>query len=451
MTAPEGQRATLFARVLRVAEFDSVVVDPDDILTNGKLDIYPNLHRKGYIEVRLGTAEVRLAAKGYIGVIPVNERLTLEILPRVPITNLSHLLTVSKVAPAALVNATRLYETDGQLYPSLAVVYATALRRVVEVIVGRGLYREYERIEELTSFPRGRIEIGRTMQAAFARGNRHKVVMSYFHRSVDNPVNQCLVYAVWRLSKYLDQVSGELVRRHRQNARLDLNYAWHALQGVELDLSEGFLNDGLVTGQLPLPTLRSYYRPALDLALTVIGRQAVVVEQSGSRIELPSLVVDMSAVFENYVREVLKRVARQRAWVVEVLDGNKQPPEGGSGRLFQRGETPVSATPDVVLRDRARGAATYPLIVEVKYKPAGNTPERDDLNQAITYGAAYHSPVVVVAQPRAHHSPKTAGMHFVGTIAEMKIFQYVVDLDGDMEHEERRLLESVEGLLGRSR
>ncbi len=447
MNLTAGQAAPALARVIRLAEFESVQVEPEDLLRDGRLEVYPNLHRKGYIEVRLRPGSIELASKGWIGIIPVNDRLTLEVVPRVPLRNLSHLLSVSKVAPAALVNATRLYEAEGQLYPSLAVIYASALRRVIEVIVDRGLYKEYQRSEETTSFPCGRIAMGRTLQNTYARGNRRKVVVSYFRRSVNNPINQCLLYAVRRLSEYIDQISDELLRRNRRRARLDLNYAWNALQGVELDTMESFLDDGFVTGKLALPTLRSYYRPALDLALTIIGRQAVLVEQGGSHIELPSLVADMRVVFEAYVGQVLLNIGSERGWTEDVLDGNRLPPDGARGQIFQPGEVSVIASPDVVLRRRRAGRVSNPAIVEVKYKPASQAPDRDDLNQAITYGAAYRSPIVIVVQPRVRDSSRTSGAHLLGTVAEMRAYQYVIDLDGDMQLEEARLASELERLL----
>src|SRR5258708_1450720 len=90
------------AKVLRVREFESVVVAPEDILTQGRLEIYPALHKKGYLEVRVGTEVTQLQAKGHIGVIPINDRLVLEVVPRVPIANLAELLRVSGVSPVAL-------------------------------------------------------------------------------------------------------------------------------------------------------------------------------------------------------------------------------------------------------------------------------------------------------------------------------------------------------------
>ena len=138
----------------------------------------------------------------------------------------------------------------------------------------------------MTSFPRGRIQIGRTVQRAIACGVRHKAAIAYYQRSVDNPSNRCLLYAVWWLSQYVDRVQDELARGQRNRIRRDLNYAWHALPGVGLDKAESFLDDATVLGARPLPTLRSYYRPALDLALTIIGRKAVRLEASEGSLHL---------------------------------------------------------------------------------------------------------------------------------------------------------------------
>jgi 5-methylcytosine-specific restriction enzyme subunit McrC len=432
-------------RVLRVREFESVAVDPDDILVNGRLDIYSSLGGKGYLEVRVGTERTDLRAHGHIGVIPVNDRLVLEVIPRVPIANLAHLLSVSGVSPVVLADAVRSYATEGTIYPSLAAVYATALRQAVDAITTQGLLREYERHEEITSFPRGRVQIGRTIQRAFARGVRHKAAIAYFQRSVDNPSNRCLLYAVWWLSQYVDRVQDELSRGQRNRIRRDLNYAWHALPGVMLDTSESFLDDSMVLGASPLPTLRSYYRPALDLALTIIGRKAVMLEGSEGSLHLPSLVVDMSRVFEAYVRSVLVREARERVWSLAVLDGNLEPPTGGSGYLFED-STEVKATPDVVLRQRDGSSPAIPLLIEVKYKPAIGLPGRDDLNQAISYGAAFRSPIVVVVQPRADGAGN-AGLHRLGKASEIEVYQYVMSLAADLQAEEAGLSDAIERLL----
>ncbi len=431
-------------------EFETVDVPIGDVIRGGRLDMYPSLVDKGYFTLRVGAAATRIQAGGHIGIIPINERLTLEVVPRVPLANLARLLEVSRQAPTALVGAFRVYETGGQLYPSLTCVYAAGLRSQLDEIVDRGLLKEYERIEEVTSFPRGHIDMNRTIQRASARGIRHKLAVSSFQRTVDNGVNRCLKYAAWRLWQYATQTGDALPQRQRHRVGVDLNASFHQLQGVTLDLTESFLSDPLVTGQQNLPTLRGYYRPALDLALTIIGRKAVVLERRGSTLRLPSLVVDMSTVFEAYIREVLITASRDNHGAVRVLDGNKRSPEGGLGYLFDDG-VGVVATPDVVFRKAAVGHVEHPLLLEIKYKPADAKPDRGDLNQAITYAVSYRCPHVVLVQPRAERSTTQSGIHQLGTIRGIQVSQYIYDLAADLEVEEAKLVGTFQSSGGLTR
>jgi len=396
------------------------------ILQNGRLHTYPWHHKRDYFQLSVGRDVVTLQARGHIGVIPINEWLTLEVKPRVPLGNLSRLLEVSGVQAKSLADVVRSYDVAGEMYPSLAVVYASGLRSMIETITARGLYRDYQQREELTSFPHGRIDMNRTLAEAHARGMWHRAAISHFRRSADNALNRCLLHAIWRLYYYLDQVADTLSHAERRKAQRDLNYCRLQFQGVELDWNEAFLTDPLVTGGSPLPTLRAYYRPALDLALAIIGRQALAVEQRGSHVELPTLLINMSDVFEAYAREVLRRAAIKHDWPYRVLDGNKQPPVGAASTLFDReSDTKVNVTPDTVLRHRQ--TSDIQAILEVKYRPAKPKPERNDLNQAITYGVSYRADSVVVLQPRGTFVPPT-NPQLLGRIGSMHVYRYVMDL-----------------------
>jgi len=417
-------------RFLRLREFETVDVPANDVLVAGRVDMYSNLEGKGYFTVQVGRAATRFQAKGHIGVIPINDRLTVEVVPRVPIAGLSRLLEVSGSAPVALLNALRPYRVGDRMYPSLAAVYAAGLRSEVEAIAAKGFLKDYKRVDEVTSFPRGRVDMNRTIQQGSARGITHRAAVSRFERSMDVGANRCLLYAAWRLSRYAQQVGPTLRQRQQRGIQRDLNVVWQLLQGVKLDWTEQFLQDGWVSGAQTLPTVRDYYRSALDLALVIIGRQALLIEDRGSHVHLPSLVLDMATMFESYLRNVLISASRAEAWPVDVLDGRKAPPEGGRGRLFETGDN-VVATPDVVLRQRGSPSRTYPVIIEVKYKPADGTPARQDLNQAITYALAYGSRHVVLAQPRSLHPGSTPGLRLMGEIGGITVSQYVIDLASD--------------------
>jgi 5-methylcytosine-specific restriction enzyme subunit McrC len=416
------------AETRQLKEFETVEIAASEVLFDGKLDFYPAVRKKGYFIVRVGASGLTLQAQGFVGVIPVNDRLTLEVLPRVPLGNLSRILDVSRAAPIALTHALRLYQTEGRMYPSLASVYAKGLRDAVETIVDTGLLKEYVRVEEETSFPRGRIDMKGTAQRLASRGIRHRVGVTHWQRTVDQPVNRCLLYAAWRLHQYAGEVADAISPRHRRQLHLDLNYVYLQFQGVHLDRSERFLSDDLVTGRRPLPSLRRYYRPALDLALAVIGRKAILLEEAGTQLQLPSLIVNMSTAFEAYIRAAL--VARSSALDgIEVVDGNLAPPTGGRGRVFHSGAH-VVATPDIVYRHRR--LRTIPLLLEVKYKPADAQLNRDDLNQAITYAFAYRTPNIVIVQPRAEASLLPVGLALLGRVGGVTVWRYIFDLSAEL-------------------
>lgn len=422
-------------------------VPTSDVLVDGRLDMYPNLEGKGYFAVQVGRFATRLQAKGHIGIIPINDHLTIEIVPRVPIAGLSRLLEISQSSPVALADAFRFYRVGGEMYPSLTAVYAAGLRSQIETIAARGFLREYERIEEVTSFPGGRLDMKRTIQRGLARGITHQAAVSRFRRSVDVAANRCLLYAVWLLSLYVRQLGVALRHKQRRRIQQDLNVAWQLLQGVELDWTEEFLRDGWVSGAQSLPTVRAYYRSALDLALIIIGRQALLIEDRGSHVHLPSLVLDMATMFETYVRQVLVNASRAEAWQVEVVDGRKAPPEGGQGQVFHSGKY-VEASPDVVVRQGAGPDRSYPLIVEVKYKPADGAPDRQDHNQAITYGLSFRSRHVVLVQPRSLGSQVAPGCHAIGEVGGVRVSQYVMDLaSDDLEREEAEWSRTIRDLV----
>ena len=444
MDAIETVAATGHAS-FEVPEFTSVTIDPDLILRRGRLDTYSWHKGRDYFALQLSRESATLQARGFVGIIPINDRLTLEVTPRVPLRNLARVLELSGEQATPLIDVMRSYDLEGEMQPSLVAIYAAALRQQVESIVARGFYREYARREETTSFPHGRIDLHRTITQLHARAINHKASITYFQRTIDNPLNQCLLYAVWRLHFYLGQVADIIGAAEQRRARRDLNIARLRLQGVTLDQDESFLADPLVRGAMPLSALRGYYRPALELALTIIGGKALAYEKRGTRLELPSLLINMSSVFESYTRALLQRAAKQDSWEWEVLDGNRKPPTGLASTLFDREEdVEIRITPDTVFRHRESG--DVPVLMEVKYRPPKGKPKREDLEQALTYGLAYRARHVVLLQPQGKVAPINNPQR-LGTIHGMSVYRYLFDLgSSDVESRERSFVAAMRQL-----
>lgn len=432
---------------LRIKEFEWADVPLDVIFREGRLDVNPSAQNKDFYATRLTREGVQVQARGYVGIIPLNDRLTLEVVPRVGMSNLSRLVEVSGVPPRALADVMRRYRTGGALYPSLISLYADGLHHAISEIVTRGMMREYEWREETSSFPRGRILIGRTMQRAGARGASHEAAFGWFQRSTDIGVNRCLLYATWRLAHYNRQAGEGVAKSEQRRVARQLNRCMQLLQGVHLDPGAAFMSDPLVTGRAELPTLRGYYRPALDLALTIIAGHAVDIEDQNGNVRLPSLVLDMSSVFEAYLRRTLQRTAENEGWGVRVMDGNLLPTQGAAKpNLLDTGPQRLKATPDIVIEAGPRRRPVVPVLIEVKYKPADRLVDRADLNQTISYGVSYRAKSVVIVQPSDGGVP--AGWRDLGTLAGMSIAAYTIDLSAaDMIYQETLFADAVKDRL----
>lgn len=422
--------------VYRVREHETVAVPPRHLLgRDGDLRLNPEVESKDYFAINSRRGRLCLKARGYIGLIPLNERVSIDVAPRTPVENLLRLLNVAR-QPLAALTEERGYATESRWSGSLLDVYAHALIDRIEAVADQGLLREYERRVETTAFPRGRV-----LAAASARRSPapdRRVVTARFEPTCDNAPNRCLKYAIWFLAQQLREATP--LGRERKRLLDRAAPLFELLGEARLDRSLGFLRAGTVTGSEELPSLRAYYRPALDLAAAMIQLHGVRLEGGDGPLRLPSMVLDMSGLFERYLRNVLAAQASERGWTRRVLDGNA----AGKARLFDDEPSP-EATPDIVVRDAdAEGAS---LLIEVKNVPVKDRhSERAAIEQAITYGLSFRCNQVVLAHPR--RDPESfRGLRLQGRIGDVSLHQYVFDLAADpIEREEERFAAAMEGL-----
>lgn len=427
-----------------VREYEQIGVPATDILRNGSLDVFPSVIQHGYFTVRPRAGPLALQAGGFIGVIPLNERVAIDVRTRVPVRNLSRVLRVSGETPLGLEHGVRLYDPEPDLYPSLVDVFARTMCDHARVINLNGLLREYVRREESTSFPRGRILMNATMKSCAAKGLNHRVSSAWFQRTTDNPSNRCLKYSIWVLAQLRATLAdaGDVAPGRR--VVKELNAAFRSFDGVALDRGRRFLADATVVGKRAVPAVRAYYRPALDLALLTISRSAIRIDHDGGEVAIPSLVLNMGEMFESYLRNVLVHHSQSGRWGGTVLNGNISSPRGGGKLLFDSGKR-ISATPDIVVKPRAT-SSSKPVVIDVKYKPAHKL-DRDDLNQIVAYGASYRCRDVVLVQPKSDKPYPAAGLRRLGVIEDLRVHQYIFDLDTvDLMAEEERFGSSISAL-----
>ncbi|MEU7495725.1 hypothetical protein AB0B52_01445 [Streptomyces griseofuscus] len=429
-------------RIISCVEQGKIDVPLSDLMDeSGALLLNPEVRNKDYFGVTFRRGALGLQARGYVGLIPLNDRLAIFVEPRVPISNLTRMAEISGVDRLPL-SVIRTYATGSEREEALFDLYAAALIQHVQVVVEEGLHRQYRQGYEETSFPTGRLLINETLRLQ-ARGVEHKVRISRFERTIDNALNQCLKYALWRISQQSQALLGAKARKVQRQ----VNLLYPAFEGVTLDHDMDFLRDGVVEGRHALPPLRAYYRDALDVARAALMQRKVFLEKSSSGVRLPSVVMDMNDLFERYVRRALEIYAAKAGWQEAVLDGNSEGRRplytqhrdvGGNFPLLDAGPPP--ATPDVVIL--GANGEDVACVLDMKNKPVDRHSDRDGVNQVLAYALRYATDRVVLVHPAK--SAQASGMLKVGDIGEVSLFQYRYNLDAEAPiAEEQRFGESL--------
>ena len=402
--------------------------------------------------LQLKDGKLVFKATNYIGLIPINERISIDIRPKVPIHNLTRLLSKSGVAPATFERLTNRYSvSDEEPVPQLMDIFTHGLLTACEPIRQNGIFREYYKREEETSFPRGKIVFHSTIQRHASRNVSHRVTSSWFDRKVDNGPNRLLKYTIWHLSQQYRRltVSTKDATSRKGAAKIlhRLNETYGLFDDVEIDHEQQFLHHRLVRDPSLLPSIRDYYRDAVNLAVAIVTNRSVSLEKRDDAIlALPTLLVNMEDIFERYARNVMINGLLDDT-TFAVLDGNLSPPKGAAKRMLD-GPGATDTTPDIVIREATGPAPTTLVVVEVKYKRFKVMPERPDFNQLIGYSATYRCDCNILLHPAMDHA--YSGLAYLGQIDSRHYYSYAMDLDLlDLAAEEARLVAALRGLVAK--
>lgn len=382
----------------------------------GRLRLNPDIEKGDYFRVSLKKGVISLRARGYIGYIPLTDNIVIHVESRNRISNLSRVVQLSGEPPTVL-SSIRGYATHSEWNESLLDVYAVALAQHTEQIVSRGPLREYFRRDDKSSSPRGRISVDETLRLR-SKGIRYKVNSTWFDRDLDNAPNRCLKYAIWLLTQRYIALAPKAHESRIAYRKLVALYA--VFDGVTLDYGRTFINDPYVTGARALPTPRSYYRDALNVAMAVIQQRTVLLDSTSGPVRMPSIVLNMDDIFEAYIRNTLRQYIVGKPLSLSVLDGNN---EGKRGLYNHANEPP--ATPDVVVMHNEDGST--PLVVEVKNVPAH---KREYVNQVLTYALVYRTKRVMLVYPRSS-AFQPGGLHHLGNVDSVEVYRYRFDLGAE--------------------
>lgn len=410
----------------------------DMILSNGTLDIYPDVGKLFRLIFKDGIPSIQCG--GWIGYIPLNDRYALEVSPRVPIGNLERLLGMAAgYSPLVLENHTRQFAYGDERPSSLFDIFADQFLNAYDQICEKGFLKTYERRQRIGQAPFGRIDAFQTYLRS-AKAGVPTALSSAYHRTLDLAENRILRYALEKLiARYAGDISATQKKRFTR-VRQALTKLPELAAPAPSDLLPGSITKMIEA----LPMNHEEYADALLPAQLIISDGGVLIREAGGGAILPSILINMSKVFEEYVRRVLSDYFRADPRVV-VKDGNVGEPTGAKSKLFKPiapGAKNVPVTPDIVIEVNGK----VKLIIDAKYKKSPEQPDRSDINQVVLYGARYGAENLMLLHAERNGDEPPAA--FLGNVGDYKIYNGRTSLNIDrMADEEQRLGAAVEAIL----
>lgn len=398
-----------------------------DLIVDGKLDIYPHVEELGLLFLHLRRNMLTLTAGPFIGLIPLTPTVSIDVKPKLPISNFARVLDAARGSLSAITGVDRLYLSNDLASNSVLEFMAANLLDALRPVHENGLLKDYVRVSETTGSPRGRIDLSSTMTRTWSQGLKHKVVAQRFEQTSDIPVNRLIKTALRtslaRIRPQSDKARELIVALNR--AFFDLPSGIGDMTARDFDVAKHMLMAKL------LPDTRAYYGRALEIAIMIMSNRGIALQDQGSDVMLDSFIVNFETMFEDYLRRVLQMRADPAQ--IRVRDGNHE----GKKSLFDDKKDPP-AQPDIVVSSIATGRK---IIAEVKYK---EKPKREDYNQAITYAVTYRTDRSILVHQNAPGAPK--GLKHIGTMNGIVLDAYAFDLGNeDLDAEEAAFADLILG------
>jgi len=387
-----------------------------DVTSNGTIEVFPHVEEKGLLFLQFRRKRLVVSAGPFIGLIPLTPRISIEVRPKLPVTNLSRVLDAAQRSLSTLPGTERLYLTDNLSSDSILEFLAINLHDAVRPVLEGGFLKAYTPKSSLSSHPKGKIEVAGTLRA-WGRGQHHFLKTTYHEQTSDVPSNRVLKAAMQVILQRLAPTNPNrisLIKAINQKF-LQLPSMIGPMSGRDRALVQDQVSTKSIADQ------KAYYYRALEISLMVLSNTGISLQTSGSDVSLASFIVNFEDLFEEYLRRVLHGISPAD---LMVRDGNKD----GKRYLFDENRGPM-AQPDIVI---SAGPGRN-VVAEVKYK---EKPNRDDINQAITYAICYRTDRVVLVHQKM--PSKIGGLYRIGTINGVNLEGYAFDLGAiNLEVEER--------------
>jgi 5-methylcytosine-specific restriction enzyme subunit McrC len=352
--SPLRRTLVLTERVAGAYRLSAADVDFLLVRHRGHVELLPTRRRGRY----------RLTPTGHVGtIIAPDTRLVIR--PKVPVSNLFHLL--DPAAPLPTVVDSTAVEPGTEALDFLAGRLACLLGERAAA----GLHRAYAERVEQGPFLHGRLDV--PAQLRDPNGRRDQLHCRYEEFSVDVPCNQ------------VPRATAELVLRSplvADSVRAVLRRSLQDFAGVTS------VPLGPDSFQAAAPDrLTEAYRPLLEVCRLLADSLAP--QEEGGAVACPAFLLDMECVFERYVTAGVVRAFAEDARVTVAV----QP--------LYRADQPVPDQPDIPMRpdvviERGEGRRA---IVDAKWKRLGRALVTSDVYQVLAYATALGAGRAVLVYP----------------------------------------------------
>jgi 5-methylcytosine-specific restriction endonuclease McrBC regulatory subunit McrC len=406
-------------------EHGTVPVPISELVTDGKLDIYPGITGHGYFDIDYTGGALVLRASKYVGLIPISDRVAIHVRPKAPIANLMWLVWRAGGAFKQLEGIVRGYQALPGEIDDPEKLYVDVFASALERLYRGGMMKRYV-TSEADNVWRGRLSLARSISRHYSRGRRYAHTFATTDLTLNNAVNQIVKHTAGRLLPHLQRDRGAAGQKLADRMQ-------RCLQPLST-VDDSHITPSVIAAKVPglvrsLPPVYREYESALWLAYLIASRSGVVMEQVGNA-RFESVLINVSEVFEKYVR--LLCVEARPILRCRVYDGNKRPI-----RLFV--DKSIPAAPDIYF---ARDGVTL-AIADAKYK---KKIDREDRYELIAHCNATEVRRAAFICPSMSDEPRVA--HY-GTLRDgVRISIIQINLAAaDMRAEEALFMENVSELV----
>lgn len=394
----------------------------------GKLNILPNVKNYFSIDYKPKNDKLSLVAGGYIGLIPINSELAIEIKPKFSISNLTRIVSIAEDNFNTLSFFTKKYRETNDFSPVVFEFMAECLTNELQELEEEGLLKEYLSKKEETHKIRGRININDSIKKLWSHGNFNKASVTYFDFTPDNAFNRLIKFTI----KFcIEELS--LIESTKVTLRESLIEFYSMFDAVTLVDNNKFFEDVYsAIEQDKISTLRKYYVNICEICRLIINRRGVSFDESGEDLQLNSFTLDMAVAFEKYLLNCIRLNRNTFSEETTILDGNK---EGRKKFYNQPSVGKGDAKPDIIIKVQG----TYRVIADAKYKLKTKDTDR---YQVISHALSYDAQVAVLILPKdeKYNGQRLVKLGGVGSDHKIDVYEYYFDLASNNLPEEEKLL-----------